>query len=154
MKLRSILFILALFLSLGFVSAIPQEFQVSKVYWVAKGKMTTSDGIKKDFMLGLVQLSWEDKKGTATTPIVYLNVNDRPYYSEKLGLIKSKGDLMYGLAEVQFFELRFFAGRPEDKDAKYSLIIPIDADGTIRSDLVKFSEALDSTALICDKEIL
>ena len=87
MKRGFILFGLILLLGfLGFVSAIPKDFEVTNVYWATEGTMKNLDGVDKPFLLGLVELSFDMEKGRTSSLIVYLNYDGSQYRSSSLGL--------------------------------------------------------------------
>lgn len=133
------LIILSLILLLNFISpisAIPNDFEVSNVYWAAEGTMNN-----KPILIGLVGLSWDSGKGNSEYLLVYMNYDSKKYYSDSLGLIKSVEDLKIGITEAQFFPLETYANiKLTDKIPSYSLIIPISESGSINFDNILFSK--------------
>jgi len=135
---RGLISILAVLLCLfmPFVFAIPNNFEVSNIYWASEG---TIEG--KPFLLGLVELSWEEGKGKTNSLIVYLNYNGEKYYSSSLGLIKDASQINIGIAEAQFYPLKIYASETsKDKISEYTLIIPISQNGEINFEKVRFSK--------------
>lgn len=142
MKRGFVLFCLAfLLIFIGFVSAIPKDFEVSNVYWATEGTMKNLDEVDKPFLLGLVELSFDTEKGRMSSIIVYLNYDGSQYRSSSLGLIKDTTQLNIGMVEAQFSPLvNDVPGEKVDRFSKHSLIIPIFQDGKIDFSNIQFSE--------------
>ena len=54
------------------MSALPQNFEVSNVYWASEGTMND-----KPILMGLVELSWDSEKGKTNSLIVYLDYDGK-----------------------------------------------------------------------------
>lgn len=135
-KLMLLLCAIFMFESIGLVSAIPKNFEVSNVYWASEGNIND-----KPYLLGLVELSWESEKGKTNSHIVYLDYNGKKYYSSSLGLIKDISQIDVGIAEAQFYPLEIYASETiRDQISEYSLIIPISQNGEINFEKIRVSK--------------
>ena len=134
--------VLMLIFSFGFVSAIPENFEISNVYWASNGTMD-----EKPFLFGLVELSWNMyKKGSVSSTssvVAYFNYDGEEYYSySSLGLVKNEKMVV---GESQLFPLENFASGDvlKDKFSIYSFVIPISENWEIDLDGIEFSKIED-----------